>query len=155
MDGDSATGKGWFADYQLRVIVAFFLAPAIAPLIVIVYLLDEGGPPDVAVIASFIAACVAYAGSLIAGIPLYRFLRARKWTYLWVAAVLGYLVGVFAWFALFAILTFDETMSILIRTIEGRESLSELVWPGGPLGFAVGVVMWLIARPDLDRVAPK
>ena len=156
MSGDNAAGpKGWFADYQLRVFMAFVLAPAIAPLIVIVYMIDQEVPPAAVAIASFIASCVAYAGSLIVGIPLYLFLRARKWTYLWVAAALGYLVGVIAWTTLFAILSFDDTLSSLQELLRNGKGLSDLIWPGGPLGFAVGVIMWLIARPDLDRAPPK
>ena len=156
MDGDNTAGtKGWFADYQLRVIVAFIVAPAIAPLIVIVYLIDREVPPVGVAIASFIATCVAYTGSLIVGIPLYLFLRARNWTYLWVAAALGYLVGIVAWTALFAILSFEDTLSSLQELLRNGKGLSDLVWPGGPLGFAVGVIMWLIARPDLDSTRPR
>ena len=90
MDGDNATGtKGWFEDYQLRVVVAFIVAPAIVPLSVVVWSIDGGVPPVWVMAAGFISACVAYGGSLIVGMPLYLFLRARRWTYLWVAAALG------------------------------------------------------------------
>src|SRR5881398_3560314 len=112
VDGDNAGGtKGWFADYQLRVLVAFIVAPVIVPLSVIVWSIDGGVPPVWVMVAGFVSTCVAYGGTLVVGIPLYLFLRARKWTYLWVAATLGYLVGIIAWTALFAILSFDATLS--------------------------------------------
>ena len=156
MAGDNAADpKGWFADYQLRVIVAFIVAPVIVPLSVVVWSIDGGVPPVWVMIVGFVTTCVAYGGSLIVGIPLYVFLRARNWTYLWVAAALGYLAGVITWTALFAFLSFDDTFSSLQELFHNGKGLSEFVWPGGPLGLAVGVIMWLIARPDLDRAPPK
>ena len=151
----AADTKGWFADYQLRVTVAFIVAPVVVPVSVVAYVTYYGLTPIWVLMVGFLSIWVAYGGTLIVGIPLYLFLRARKWTYLWVAATLGFLVGIMAWTASFAILSFDATLSNLREALASGKGLSDLVWPGGSLGFLVGVILWLIARPDLDHAPPK
>lgn len=106
------------------------------------------------IISGVIAAVFAYVGTLLLGVPAFRFLVSRNWTALWIAPALGFSIGILMW-VLFLVLI----PLFLGEGVEGiREELGSaannllaqavgLLVTGG-LGALVGVTLWLIARPD-------
>jgi len=70
----------------------------------------------------------AYASTFIIGAPVYLFLRARGLTAFWIAPAIGFAVGI-----------------LVTAPIFGMQLAATVV---GPLGAAVGAVLWLIDRPD-------
>ncbi len=129
----------------MRRIAAFIVAPLAVPLLTVLYLrlpMDNGafGP------ASIVSALVAYAGAFIFGVPLYRFLLARRLTAFWIAAFAGFIIGTAMMYVFFALLTRGSISSI--------SAYPEVHWDavryGGIAGIVVGIILWLIARPDSE-----
>ena len=119
-----------------RTTTAFLVAPivgAAATGFVLTLLggLDVFGP------GFLVTLVLAYAGMLIFGWPAYRILVKRRWTALWIAPALGFVVGIVMSLPL---------LSILYKRAALEDAL--LTLPGGCVGALVGVVFWLIARPD-------
>jgi hypothetical protein len=52
--------------------------------------------------------------------------------------------------AIFALLLHEGLAGVQFA-LANRRMLSGAIWPGGILGAAVGVMLWLIARPDINR----
>jgi hypothetical protein len=122
-----------------RTAIAFVLAPLVVPLIWIAYSVGYDywpaasraeflikGAPLLFVVTAF----NAYAGTFIVGAPVYLFLRARALTAFWIAPAIGLAVG-----------------TLVTAPISGMQLAATVV---GPLGAAVGAVLWLIDRPDRE-----
>ena len=126
----------------VRTSLAFLVAPLAVPLILVAIIAIENWsrrpPPDpaldgLALVATF-SGFYAYAGVIVFGAPIYLVLRVYKLTELWIALVVGFVVGAGVVFSMFG------TMPALAI--------------GGPLGTIVGAAFWLIDRPD-RRAQPK
>jgi len=84
-------------------------------------------PEWLTLVATF-SGLYTYAGIIVFGAPIYLVLRVFKLTELWIALVVGFVVGAGVVFSMFGAL---PALAI-----------------GGSLGAIVGVVFWLIDRPD-------
>jgi hypothetical protein len=135
-----------------RTVIAFLVGPLAAPLLLIPYIHSMATTPTWFVFALMISAVVAYAGAFIFGIPAYVVLRSRHWTALWIACLLGAVVGMIMWLtfsAAFALLL-DEGMLGVRLALTDPSTLQGAIWPGAVVGTVVAAVLWIIARPDLQ-----
>jgi hypothetical protein len=131
-----------------RTAIAFLVAPLAVPLLAALYLrtsLDDFGTG----LALVFSAAVAYAGSFVLGLPIYRFLCARKLTAFWIAPVVGFIAGAAMMYATHALIALMlGGMSSVVSEIGDPRAFSDAVRLGGASGAAVGMILWLIARPD-------
>jgi len=84
-------------------------------------------------------------------VPAYSFLRARNWTAFWIAPLVGFIVATVAWYIfnlLLGLLLTSGGLSIVLSRLFDRFPLDGVLWPAGPIGAFVGILVWLIARPD-------
>jgi hypothetical protein len=125
-----------------RTIVAFLVAPLAAPLLAILQLLEIRPPADelgIAIASTTLSyALFSYIGTVLLGIPVYRFLCARNLTAFWMAPAVGLLAGA----AVLVILSLSFNLIADITVLTG------VVLAGGIYGAPVGVLLWLIARTD-------
>lgn len=118
---------------EVRGWIAFGVAPLAVPFIMVVGVgLDGTSQSELSVIA-FFSLMLAYFGTLPFGLPLYLLLRAYQQTEFWLAPVVGFIAG--------------TAMMWVIHWSLGVPLLPM----AGPCGSAVGVLLWLIARPDRQR----
>jgi hypothetical protein len=151
---------------MVRFVVALLVAPLCVPLVVAAYGLiltfQHRDHPEIQYLAVFpliLVAVISYGGTLLLGVPLLLLLRLLGLSGLWVAGVVGVFVGAVFWFVAVGLylighgaidishLTNLAGIANLIHLIVGA-GLSNVLWPCGALGAAVGVAFWLIARPD-------
>jgi hypothetical protein len=121
---------------EIRVGVAFLVAPAMVPL----YLCMNPasfGLPDVDAFIITLAAIFSYLAMFVIGIPLYLVLRAWNLTAFWVAPLAGIAAGL----GLVSLLPVEDSL----RAVQAFGAVS---------GALVAIVLWLIARPDLHRAQP-
>jgi hypothetical protein len=133
-----------------RSIIAFLVAPLAAPVLLIPYVRSMTTTSTWFVFALIISAIMAYAGVFIFGVPAYFFLRTRSWTALWIAPLVGFLIGALMWLVFGAIfaLVLDEGISGVRLVLTDPATLRGVIWPGGIIGAAIGIILRLIARPD-------
>jgi hypothetical protein len=139
-----------------RTFLAFLLAPLAVPLIMVLVVLVEvrPEPEDLAVglasTALFYSA-FGYVGVLLVGVPMYRFLWARNWTAFRVAPVAGFAAGAFFGMFVFLVLWSIGLAQGGLANILATAAIGLFC---GLCGVLVGVLLWLIARPDRQtRVA--
>ena len=129
---------------------AFFIAPLAVPLLMLPWL--SSGPLAAGWIltAVLITALLTYAGTLALGMPAYFFLKARGLTALWIAGVVGFVIGAWMWlvFSVLLPLSLDQGLAGVRLALTDLHSLRGVLWPGGVLGAIVGTLFWVIARPD-------
>jgi hypothetical protein len=128
--------------HNTRRTVAFIVAPLAVPLSTFFYLLTTNLAPFWVRASTIISAIIAYGGVLVFGIPVYRFLRARSWTFVWITPVVGFAAGVLMWLvfaALFSLLLGKGLPGVQFALTD-RRMLTGAIWPGGVLGAAVGVI---------------
>jgi hypothetical protein len=134
----------------MRTLIAFYVAPLAVPLILLVH------PATLAQYqyAVGFGVVVAYVGTFMLGMPIYIFLCARQLTTFWIAPIVGFAIGMVMWYVFFFLLMLalnaaisSAISSIVAGIFDGRIFL-EALRIGGPAGAAVGIVLWLIARPD-------
>jgi hypothetical protein len=138
-----------------RSALAFVVAPLWVPLFVIPYsclsLFSGPGQGPWIIIAAFLSIIFAYGGTLVFGLPAFLILRSRNLTALWIAAVLGFVIGATTWvlFMAFFALWLGGDAQAARRAAQGTfmDQPMSLVWTG-LLGVVVGTTLWLIARPD-------
>ncbi len=133
---------------EARTLLAFVVAPLVVPLISTVYFRVRLA--NMAFPYTFITSTlVAYLGSLAFGLPIYRFLRARKLTAFWIAPVAGFIAGAMMWYVFLALfgLLFGYSISYVLSGLGSRE-LPDALRLGGISGASVGTIFWLLARPD-------
>lgn len=133
-----------------RTIIAFAVAPLAVPVLLVPYLWSMNTQPGMLVLSLEIGVVFAYFGCFVFGVPAYLFLAKRGWTAFWIAPSLGFVAGAVAWigFAVLFPLLLETGIAGMWRSLRDPATLKGMVWPGGVLGAAVGVLLWLIARPD-------
>jgi hypothetical protein len=132
--------------------VAFLVAPLTVPVLGLPYVLSLMTGTTWIVLGIVVATILAYVGVLVIGAPLLMFLWGRQRTALWVTSVAGGVGGMLTWTifgALFPLLL-DQGFSGVRRALTVSNMLNGVIWPGGVLGVVVGIVLWLIARPDKE-----
>ena len=118
-----------------RTSIAFCVAPLAVPIVAALYL---GWSPDSLIYGLVLVGSlfIAYVGTFLLGLPIYRILVARKLTAFWLAPVVGSIVGT-------TVLLVFQAVTLSAPDIEGVALKF-----GGSLGAVVGTIIWLIARPD-------
>jgi hypothetical protein len=136
-------------DHKERKTNAFIVAPSIVPLIWLPQLILG----HVALVWSLTITCIvavfSYGGVYAFGWPAYGFLRKHGYTNAWIAVVIGFASGFLVWqiFCVVFPLSLDEGGLEIRKAFAHWELWSDLLYPGG-LGSIVGIILWLIARPD-------
>jgi hypothetical protein len=128
----------------MRTMTAFYIAPLAVPLILLVHpasMAQNGHVPVFGLI-------FAYPSAFMLGMPIYLFLCARRLTAFWIAPIAGFAVGAILMCVGFLPSTLPPNASIL--SIVGL--LLDPLQVGGLAGAVVGMVLWLIARPDQRRL---
>lgn len=149
---DEVTGlwcelTSWWND--VRVWMAFAIAPMAAPLVVSIKFGFAGAPESVIFLFARISLVLGYLGTVFFGLPIYFLLRAVKLTTFWLAPPAGFAMGV-GMMCLFLIglpLSLGQNLAAALASFDFKEAVEF----GGIPGAAVGALLWLIARPD--RVA--
>ncbi len=133
-----------------RSIIAVVIAPLAAPVLLFPHLHSLVTATSWFVFSLIICTMMAYVGMLIFGIPGYLLLRARNWTAIWIAPLLGLIVGAAMFvvtMALFGLLL-GEGVTGIWQSLREIQTLKGTIWPGGITGAVVGLVFWIIARPN-------
>ncbi|TPN80778.1 hypothetical protein FJ987_19360 [Mesorhizobium sp. CU2] len=121
---------------------AFFLAPII-PAAVAGYNLHMHRS-HITLLAGFMFMClVFYFLEAVIGIPAFYALRRKRWRHFWIYAVVGFL-AVFA--PLFALCLVRWQASYEIGPVLYTCALV------GIFGGAIGLIFWLLVRPDKDPI---
>jgi putative effector of murein hydrolase len=123
------------ANYKTRLVVAFCVAPLVVPVSVFISFRDD---LLWALNLALAGVILAYVGTALFGIPVYRFLHARRWVFLWTATFAGFISGMITWYLFSRLISLDPGL-FGVRAF--------WIWPG-VWGAIVGASMWLIARPD-------
>jgi hypothetical protein len=120
-----------------RTLVAFLVAP-ILPALAPAWFLHANYPNRMA-ISGFIVVCsLFYLLQAVVGIPAYFLARAKR-RYIWFYLLLGFVGMAVASVAIIGV--FSKTKTSI------PEILLQFVYFGA-LGAGIGLVFWLIARPD-------
>ena len=135
-----------------RSILAFLVAGLTAPVLVAAWFASGAAPKfsDYVLILG-VGTIISFGGILLLGVPAYSFLRARNWTAFWIAPLVGFIVATVAWYVFNFLLGLTLTsgkLSIVLPRLFDRFPLDGVLWPAGPIGAFVGILVWLIARPD-------
>lgn len=129
-----------------RLIVALLIAPLAIPAIAFrLWEVPSLSAPDVAAI--FLRGVITYVGTFLFGISAYLFLRARKWTTLWAAAVAGFIVAALTGWFLGIVTSFLGGWDLLDVHVH-LAWLRFALWPCAPLGVLVATLLWVVTRPD-------
>lgn len=151
---------GWWGGERVR--TAFLIAPLGFPAVMlIVMMLSDlpGGAPAkflMAFLVGLYSLPLSYIGTLLVGVPTYRFLCARNLTAFWVAPAAGFIAG-----AVLSIIIFWLVTLVFGPVLFGYEDttgiarVSRLVLSGGLPGAINGTIVWLIARPDRQNLLAK
>lgn len=133
-----------------RTTIAFLVAPLAAPVLMVPYLYFAGATPELFVFAIQISFVFSYGGSFTIGLPAYLFFRSRGSTSYWMALLVGFLAGATTWliFSIVFALLLGNGMRGVELALTDLSTLRGAIWPGGLAGACVGLVFWLIARPD-------
>jgi hypothetical protein len=132
-----------------RTVLAFIAAPLIVPIILVPYFAAKA--PNIGVLFPLIMSTfVSYIGVFMFGLPAYLLLRTNHLTSFLISIPLGFAIGGVMLFISNAILALllDQGISGIREALANTGTLSYVLWPFGPLGALVGIVLWLIARPD-------
>jgi hypothetical protein len=138
-----------------RSVLAFVIAPLAALLILLPYIRSLTTTSSSSSFALVISAVMTYGGAIIFGLPIYLFLRAHHWAKFWIAPIVGFIVGAATWltFSILFVLSLGEGMFGVRLVLSDVNILRGVVWPGGLTGVSIGILFWLIARPDKLRSA--
>jgi hypothetical protein len=130
-----------------RCFTAFFYAPLVVPLALICWLAStsNGLPASIAPFLVILATAIGYVGTILFGLPVYLAMRSSGMTSFLYAPIFGGFMGLLACFVGLAVFGFPH--SGRTHTISSDNYSFILVCAG--IGIAVGIVLWLIARPDL------
>ncbi len=146
-----------------RTVTAFLVAPLWVPLAVLC-LVVLGGGGELGIAIAVMSGVTTYAAMFALGFPIFMLIWWCKLTGPWIAAVVGYIVGILSSQALMICLglslvdakggNVDKAIHNVIlgvfNTKISPEDLPILLGPG-LIGIPVGVTLWLIARPDRPR----
>jgi hypothetical protein len=139
---------------SVRVVLAFCIAPLGYPAALTVLSAFRGFPPDALASIALVNLPISYVGTLLVGVPTYRMLCARKLTAFWVAPIAGCVSG--AALSVFTYLGVIFAFGNLSVSGDGFGSLrgaSGFAQTGGLGGAVVGILLWLIARPDRQSLS--
>jgi hypothetical protein len=137
-----------------RSVAAFLIAPLWVPLIVVPYTLFVIFPYPAqhlwVAVAGLLSTVFTYLGVGLIGLPVFRFLRSRNWTVIWIASVAGFVIGSAMWlvFTVIFILSLGESFSGVASATQDWRNQAAFLWLPGALGTLVGLTLWAIARPD-------
>jgi hypothetical protein len=131
-----------------RPIIAFLVAVLVVPLFTAVYSYPGPSGDGGYLIGVLYSAVISFNGVFLLGLPAYLFLRAMKWTAFWIAPLVGFMVAAIAWSVLALWLGLAVGQGLAFSRLLSADSVRFLLWPIGPLGAAVGALLWLIGRPD-------
>jgi hypothetical protein len=133
-----------------RVVLAFCLAPLGDPATAVLLSALQGWPLSALPSIAWFQLPFSYIGTLLVGLPAYRFLCARNLTAFWVAPAAGFVIGVLLTTFVYSAVTFGLGLNLPLRAggIASLKSLMGLIQNGGLGGATVGILLWLIARPD-------
>jgi hypothetical protein len=133
-----------------RPIIGFLVAVLAVPILAAAFYYPGRSADGSYLILVLYSAVISFHGVFLLGLPAYLFLRARKWTAFWIAPLVGFIVAAIAWsvFALWVGLALGLGLSRTFSQLMTSQTFRDLLWPIGPIGAAVGALLWLIARPD-------
>jgi hypothetical protein len=137
-------------NYMKREIRGFFLAPLVVPIGLTPSLLSGHITFGWLVTTLLIALIVTYIGMVLMGLPIYNILMRRNLRAFWFAVVVGMLIGGVTWMLFLVLfpLSLGQGLSGVKSALSDLRSLRGLIWPGGALGGMVGLLFWIISRPD-------
>lgn len=136
-----------------RTLIAFAVAPLIAPIVLSLYF-GLNGPASLMLFILLFGAAFAYGATLLAGVPLYLLLRRWGRDSLDTIVPCGALLGLGCWmFFLFAFPLFTGGSPKNFYEVFVNLGVFDFLILPLLLGAASGLVFWLIARPDRNRVA--
>jgi hypothetical protein len=140
----------WWND--VRIGMAFVVAPLAAPVVVSMKFGFSGEPENTISIVAPTSLVLGYLGIILLGPPVYLALRALKLTAFWIAPLAGFAVGVgmLCLFLIMLPLNLGQNLATALASLD-YGLLKMAVEDGGPPGAAVGAILWLIARPDRQR----
>jgi hypothetical protein len=125
----------------MRTVVAFLVAPLLPTLAPAWFL--HANYPNRTAISGFIFVCgLFYILQAIVGIPAYILARTKR-RYIWFYLVLGF----------FGMAAVSIAVTVVFSTtkIDIAETLLQVTYFGA-LGAGIGLMFWLIARPDKSTV---
>ena len=136
-----------------RVRFAFGVAPLAFPAITFLLVALTGPWPGALLLAAWAAVSAvpwSYLGTLLVGVPVYRFLCARNLTAFWMAPVAGFIAGtaVTIFFYFLVMVTLFLHLSPIDKDTTVFALLPGSFLIGGLPGATIGTIVWLIARPD-------
>jgi len=133
-----------------REIIAFVVAALAVPILVAIDSYPGTSKDSGYALFLSVVTVVAFIAVPILGVPAYRFLKAKRWTAFWIAPLTGFIVATVVWYVVMFLfgLTIVPNKSYVWSRLINVDSLRAALWPVGPIGAAVGVILWLIARPD-------
>jgi hypothetical protein len=134
---------------MIRLILAFALAPLAVPVLLVSFI-PMSPSPAAFVFALELSVVISYLGILVLGLPIYLYLRAYRWWSFWIAPIVGFVAGGVMWvaFSVMFVLSLGEGMFGVQLALTDKNMLKGCIWPGGVAGACVGILFWLIARPD-------
>ena len=135
---------------SVRIVLAFGLAPLGYPAAIVVLSALNGWPASALASIAWTFLPISYVATPLVGVPLFLFLRRRNLTAFWVAPLAGFVVGAGLATSVYSLMTFGLGVNSPLREggIASLKVLAGLIQNGGLGGAAVGVLLWLIARPD-------
>jgi hypothetical protein len=155
MENPSDQRESWWVG--TRVVLAFCIAPLGYPATIVASSAFSGWSPSELASIAWVYLLVGYSGTILVGAPLYRFLCARSLTAFWVAPLAGIVVGA----VLSALVYWLVLFSLGINLPSSGEGIASIRLMTGIIGgsalsgAAVGILLWLIARPDQQMQAAQ
>lgn len=135
---------------SLRTIAGFLIAPLVVPVVMasVVFLFVKGDLSG-ALFAAAVSAAFAFTGMGVIGLPAYLLLPKRGPQSFFTAALVGLLAGIITIFMSVALYEHDggSFWNTLQFVVSLRSNWIGAIVPAG-FGILVGMVFWLIARPD-------
>jgi hypothetical protein len=131
---------------EARTPVAFIVSPLAVPL-VIAWLLRSSLGDVFSTVAMVVGMFMAYVGGFALGLPIYRYLQAREAMTFWLAPIIGFTIGVIMTYVVYLIVGLPFPGAILADDSAVRDAYRL----GGIPGAIVGVLIWLIGRPDRSK----
>ena len=130
-----------------RMIYAFFVAPLVVPLLMILALRPPIGDPGATLLIGG-AAMIAYIFTFLLGIPICWFLYVRRLTAFWIAPVAGAMVALVVWYGFAASFSISLAPLSWLPSRLSEPEVTQIAMFFALAGAAVGAIWWLIARPD-------
>lgn len=102
-------------------------------------------------LVGLVSALFAYLGTLLFGLPTYRYVQKRRWTSPLTAALIGFMTGALTWivFLLAFGLILGNSWALTVKLLTHGSVEKNIVDNLSPalLGALVGLTAWFIIRP--------